>query len=96
VVFVNQLWNMLELARVIVIGARKRDECRGSHYKPEFALPEPKTRDPREDPEWMERWRANTEKWRKTTIASFRPEAPEFSYRDIPTPILPVEPRWYG
>ena len=34
--FVKQLWNMLELARVITIGALKRDESRGAHYKPEF------------------------------------------------------------
>ena len=27
---------MLELARVIVQGARLRDESRGAHYKPDF------------------------------------------------------------
>jgi succinate dehydrogenase / fumarate reductase flavoprotein subunit len=27
---------MLELARVIVKGARMRDESRGAHYKPDF------------------------------------------------------------
>ena len=35
-IFVNQLWNMLELARVITLGALGRDESRGAHYKPEF------------------------------------------------------------
>ncbi|MFS1514012.1 succinate dehydrogenase flavoprotein subunit [Chengkuizengella sp. SCS-71B] len=34
--FTRQLWNMFELARVITIGALKRDESRGAHYKPEF------------------------------------------------------------
>jgi len=34
--FVRQLWNMLELARVITRGALARDESRGAHYKPEF------------------------------------------------------------
>jgi succinate dehydrogenase / fumarate reductase flavoprotein subunit len=34
--FTRQLYNMLELARVIVQGARQRDESRGAHYKPEF------------------------------------------------------------
>lgn len=34
--FTRQLWNMLELARVITIGALLRDESRGAHYKPEF------------------------------------------------------------
>jgi succinate dehydrogenase / fumarate reductase flavoprotein subunit len=34
--FARQLYNMLELARVIVKGARLRDESRGAHYKPDF------------------------------------------------------------
>ncbi len=34
--FTRQLENMLELARVIVQGARLRDESRGAHYKPDF------------------------------------------------------------
>jgi succinate dehydrogenase / fumarate reductase flavoprotein subunit len=94
--FVNELGNMLEIARVIVVSALRRDECRGSHYKPEFALPEPKSRNPNEDAEWMEKWRANTEKWRKTTMARWTPEGPELSYREIETPVIDVEPRWYG
>ncbi len=32
----RQLKNMLELARVITLGALNRDESRGAHYKPEF------------------------------------------------------------
>jgi succinate dehydrogenase / fumarate reductase, flavoprotein subunit len=43
--FVRHLENMLVLARVIVLGARNRDESRGAHYKPEF----PK----RNDAEWL-------------------------------------------
>lgn len=34
--FTRQLWNMLQLARVMTIGALKRDESRGAHYKPDF------------------------------------------------------------
>lgn len=34
--FTRQLYNMLELGRVIVKGARVRDESRGAHYKPDF------------------------------------------------------------
>lgn len=34
--FARQLWNMLVLARVITLGALKRDESRGAHYKPDF------------------------------------------------------------
>src|SRR5205807_9213698 len=36
VVFTRQLYNMLQLARVIAQGARLRDESRGAHYKPDF------------------------------------------------------------
>jgi succinate dehydrogenase / fumarate reductase flavoprotein subunit len=43
--FLNQLWNMLELARVVTIGARRRDESRGAHFKPAF----PK----RDDANWL-------------------------------------------
>lgn len=34
--FTRQLQNMLQLARVITIGALNRNESRGAHYKPEF------------------------------------------------------------
>jgi succinate dehydrogenase / fumarate reductase, flavoprotein subunit len=34
--FTRQLWNMLILARVMTLGALKRDESRGAHYKPDF------------------------------------------------------------
>jgi succinate dehydrogenase / fumarate reductase, flavoprotein subunit len=43
--FTRQLWNMLELARVITLGAYNRNESRGAHYKPEFP--------DRNDEEWM-------------------------------------------
>ncbi len=32
----RQLWNMMQLARVITLGALNRNESRGAHYKPEF------------------------------------------------------------
>jgi succinate dehydrogenase / fumarate reductase flavoprotein subunit len=41
----RQLNNMLELARVITLGALNRNESRGAHYKPEFP--------DRNDEEWM-------------------------------------------
>ena len=34
--FTRQLYNMLELSRVVVQGALLRDESRGAHYKPDF------------------------------------------------------------
>ncbi|MBP1991991.1 succinate dehydrogenase flavoprotein subunit [Paenibacillus eucommiae] len=36
VAFTRQLWNMLELAEAMTLGALLRDESRGAHYKPEF------------------------------------------------------------
>ncbi|MGD9631032.1 MAG: succinate dehydrogenase flavoprotein subunit [Pyrinomonadaceae bacterium] len=41
----RQLWNMLQLARVITLGALNRNESRGAHYKPEFP--------DRNDEEWL-------------------------------------------
>jgi succinate dehydrogenase / fumarate reductase flavoprotein subunit len=35
-VFTRQLYNMLQLSRVIAQGAALRDESRGAHYKPDF------------------------------------------------------------
>ncbi|MBN2982877.1 succinate dehydrogenase flavoprotein subunit [Cohnella algarum] len=34
--FTRQLWNMLELAEAMTVGALLRNESRGAHYKPEF------------------------------------------------------------
>jgi succinate dehydrogenase flavoprotein subunit len=50
VAFVRQLWNMLELARVITLGAFRRDESRGAHYKPEFPN--------RDDARWLKTTKA--------------------------------------
>lgn len=43
--FTRQLWNMMQLARVITLGALNRNESRGAHYKPEFP--------DRNDEEWL-------------------------------------------
>jgi succinate dehydrogenase / fumarate reductase flavoprotein subunit len=43
--FLNQLENMLALARVVTRGALARDESRGAHYKPEFPR--------RDDTKWL-------------------------------------------
>lgn len=48
--FTRQLWNMLQLARVITIGALNRNESRGGHYKPEFP--------DRNDEEWLKTTKA--------------------------------------
>ena len=48
--FTRQLYNMLQLARVIAQGAAMRDESRGAHYKPDF--PE------RDDKNWLKTTKA--------------------------------------
>ncbi|GAB6180783.1 succinate dehydrogenase flavoprotein subunit [Desulfotomaculum defluvii] len=35
-VFTRHLWHMLQLSRVITLGALARNESRGAHYKPEY------------------------------------------------------------
>jgi succinate dehydrogenase / fumarate reductase, flavoprotein subunit len=36
VAFTRQLWNMMELAEAMTVGALLRNESRGAHYKPDF------------------------------------------------------------
>jgi succinate dehydrogenase / fumarate reductase flavoprotein subunit len=50
IAFTRQLYNMLQLARVIAQGAAMRDESRGAHYKPDF--PE------RDDKNWLKTTKA--------------------------------------
>ncbi|SHN49979.1 succinate dehydrogenase flavoprotein subunit [Desulfitobacterium chlororespirans] len=74
--FIRQLWNMLELARVITLGALNRNESRGAHYKPDY--PE------RDDANWL-----------KTTIATYTPEGPRFSYEAVDVSLITPRPRRY-
>ncbi|WP_221566332.1 succinate dehydrogenase flavoprotein subunit [Alkalihalobacillus sp. TS-13] len=48
--FTRQLWHMLQLARVITLGALNRNESRGAHYKPDFP--------DRNDEEWLKTTKA--------------------------------------
>ncbi|MDP9268833.1 MAG: succinate dehydrogenase flavoprotein subunit [Acidobacteriota bacterium] len=50
IAFARQLYNMLQLARVVAQGAAMRDESRGAHYKPDF--PE------RDDKNWLKTTKA--------------------------------------
>ena len=99
--YVNQLWNMLELAHVMLKGSRLRDESRGSHYKPEFVLPKvAQGKKPTDDPAFMAAWKERDEKWRKTTMARWSKEEPRITFEPIVSlqvekPILPPEPRYY-
>ncbi len=49
-VFTRDLYHMLQLARVITLGALARNESRGAHYKPEFP--------DRDDATWMKTTKA--------------------------------------
>lgn len=75
--FIRNLWNMLELARVITQGALRRNESRGAHYKPDF--PE------RDDENWL-----------KTTLATWTPNGPEFSYEPVDVSLIPPRLRNYA
>jgi succinate dehydrogenase / fumarate reductase flavoprotein subunit len=50
VIFTRQLYNMLQLSRVIAQGAGLRDESRGAHYKPDFP--------DRDDKNWLKTTKA--------------------------------------
>src|SRR5713226_7408294 len=97
--YVNQLWNMLEIAHLILKCSRLRDESRGSHYKPEFTLPKvAEGKKPPEDPVFMKAWKERNEKWLKNTMATWTPEGPRVEFKELQSlknPILPPEPRHY-
>ena len=94
----RQIHDMIVLAQVIVRSARERDECRGAHYKPEFELKIPEGKFPG-DPEfeaYREKWKANNDRWLKTTLAAHTPDGPEISFEQVDTSVLPAEqPRDY-
>jgi len=101
VVFVRALLDMFPLARTVLKGARARDECRGAHYKPEFAMPEIAPADPaqqrRQAEAWCDRFEENNRKWLKTTIAALGPDGePQLSYEEVDTSLLAPRPRLYG
>ncbi len=101
VVFARSLEDMFPVAMAILQGAIARDECRGAHYKPEFAQPEIHTPDPaqrrREAEAWCDRFQANNEKWLKTTIAACCPDGqPTLSYEEVNTSLVTPRPRLYG
>jgi succinate dehydrogenase / fumarate reductase flavoprotein subunit len=100
VVFTKALLDMFPLALTILEGALARDECRGAHYKPEFAMPGIKATDPaerrREAEQWCDLFEANTRKWLKTTVAHWRDGSVHLEYEDVDTSLIPPRPRLYG
>jgi len=101
VVFTKSLLDMFPLAKAILKGARLRDECRGAHFKPAFALPGVDAADPAERRrlavEWCDRFEVETKRWLKSTIATCLPDGePELSYEEVDTSLVPPRPRLYG
>ena len=101
VVFTKSLRDMFPLAKAILLGALARDECRGAHFKPEFAMPGLEAKDPaelrREADKWCDKFEANTARWLKTTIATPNAEGePVLSYEDVDTSLIAPRPRLYG
>ncbi|MEE2640271.1 MAG: succinate dehydrogenase flavoprotein subunit [Planctomycetota bacterium] len=100
VVFTKALIDMFPLAKAVVKGALQRDECRGAHFKPEFAMPSlTATTDAErrvEAEKWCDRFQANIDKWLKTTVADLSSGDPEISYEDVDVSSIPPRPRLYG
>ncbi|MBX3413076.1 MAG: succinate dehydrogenase flavoprotein subunit [Pirellulales bacterium] len=101
VVFTKSLIDMFPLAKTILKGALERDECRGAHFKPDFAMPGLTATDPaehrRQAEEWCDRFEANSRKWCKSTVASLGADGePQLAYEDVDTSLIPPRPRLYG
>jgi len=84
--FVNQLRNMLVLARVMTHGALLREESRGAHFKVKDlsrGVAEGNTL-PRDDANFL-----------KTTVAEHTPDGPKITYRPVDTSLIKPRPRKY-
>jgi succinate dehydrogenase / fumarate reductase, flavoprotein subunit len=101
-VFTRALLDMFPLAQAILQGALQRDECRGAHFKPDFAAPSLTATDPAERQQeaeaWCDRFEANNARWLKSTMATWNSAAaqPELTYEEVDTSLVPPRPRLYG
>ncbi len=101
VVFTKSLRDMFPLAKALLKGALARDECRGAHFKPEFAMPGIESTDPAEKRRQAEKWcddfEEKNKKWLKTTIATVdKSGEPTLTYEEVDTSLIPPRPRLYG
>ena len=101
VVFTKALGDMFPVAKLILKGALLRDECRGAHFKPEFAMPGIEATEPvakrAEAERWCDRFEENTRRWLKSTIAACDADGnPQISYQDVDTSLIQPRPRLYG
>ncbi|MGB7329066.1 MAG: succinate dehydrogenase flavoprotein subunit [Rubripirellula sp.] len=102
VIFTKALQDMFPLAKTLLKGALMRDECRGAHFKPDFAKPSLTAEDPTERRKQAEKWcddfEENNRKFLKSSIATWNQETlmPEIAYEDVDTSLQPPRPRLYG
>ncbi len=101
VVFARAVRDMFPLAKTILKGALARDECRGAHYKPEFAMPDVDAAEPaerrRQAAAWCRRFEENNRRWLKSTVAGLGADGePELRYEEVDTSLIPPRPRLYG
>ncbi|MDP6467857.1 MAG: succinate dehydrogenase flavoprotein subunit [Pirellulaceae bacterium] len=100
VVFTKALQDMFPIAKSILKGALQRDECRGAHFKPDFAMPSLHREDPpgrkAEAEQWCDRFDANNQKWLKSTVVSWNGKEPSIQYQDVDTSLIEPRPRLYG
>ena len=101
VVFTKAVGDMFPLAKLILKGALQRDECRGAHFKPAFAMPGIQATDPvekrKEAEVWCDRFEENTKRWLKSTVGKHGADGhPEITYEEVDTSLIPPRPRLYG
>jgi succinate dehydrogenase / fumarate reductase flavoprotein subunit len=100
VVFTKALVDMFPLAQLVLQGALKRDECRGAHFKPDFAMPSltGSTHEERvvQAEKWCDRFEKNNETWLKSTIGLYEGGEVQLSYEEVDTSVIPPRPRLYG
>lgn len=100
VVFTKALIDMFPLAFCILKGALQRDECRGAHFKPDFAMSGLAATEPgarrKEAEAWCDKFDDNNKKWLKSSVASWTGDDVEIAYEDVDTTLIPPRPRLYG
>ena len=100
VIFAKALQDMFPIAKSILKGARQRDECRGAHFKPDFARSSLTETDPaarrKEAEKWCDEFQANNDRFLKSSVATYDGNDPAVDYEDVDTSIIPPRPRLYG
>lgn len=100
VIFTKAVQDMFPIAFAILQGALQRDECRGAHFKPAFAMPSLTATDPverrRQAEQWCDRFEENNNRYLKSSIATWDGEKIKVGYEDVDTSVITPRPRLYG